>query len=154
MAISPRRQMRRRNPFLIITFLLSVSGSCSSTAEGSDPDSQTLSPIYDLSLEELLKVKVYTPSIIPLSIEESPGVVRVFTKEDIERGGFVTLADLMRQVPGVQVVDSGRGTQTVWVRGIQDEDNSKIMIFILNFRSRSYAKARVTKYSFYSIFST
>ena len=107
----------RLNPlYSLLVFATFMVHSLQSLAQ--NLEDITLDDLFTLSLEELSQVKVTTASIVPLSIEESPGVVRVFTQEDIARGGFETLADLMRHVPGVQVADSGRGTQVANNRGI------------------------------------
>ena len=91
-----------------------------------------------LSLEELLNIEVYTPSLVPLPITQAPGVVRVFTKDDIDRGGYQTLLELLSQVPGIQISYGRDGDQLIWLRGIQGDSNSKILLLIDGTKMRSY----------------
>lgn len=64
---------------------------------------------------------VVTAGLAPISIRDVAGSVTVFTREDIEQRQVKYLADLLRDVPGFSVSQSGGpGTQTqVRVRGAE-----------------------------------
>lgn len=58
--------------------------------------------IYDLSLEELLKIKVSGSTNRAEELKTVPSAVTVFTQQEIERIGLDTLDELMNLVPGFQ----------------------------------------------------
>ena len=86
--------------------------------------------LANLSLEELLNITVTSTTKSSLEIRQAPGVVRVFTRTDIVRLGFTTLSDVLRQIPGIQVIEYRTGHQTIWVRGVQSRYNNKVLLLI------------------------
>ena len=54
----------------------------------------------------------------------------MFTRTDIVRLGFTTLADVLRQVPGIQVIEYRTGHETIWVRGVQSRYNNKVLLLV------------------------
>jgi len=59
----------------------------------------SLDDLFNLSLEELLDVKVDITSKTSLDQNKAPGIVRVFTDEDIKRYDFKTLKELVATIP-------------------------------------------------------
>ena len=59
--------------------------------------------LTDMSLEELMSVRidsVYGASGFKQKVTEAPASVTIVTSEDIQRYGYRTLADILRNVPG------------------------------------------------------
>jgi outer membrane cobalamin receptor len=56
--------------------------------------------LEELTLVELMNVKVQTPTKTPQPLRESPGVVTVITREEIRRSGARELMDVLHLVPG------------------------------------------------------
>lgn len=56
--------------------------------------------LSDLTLEQLVKVRVYSANRRLTSIDMAPSVVTVVTDADIKRRGYKTLHDLLGDVPG------------------------------------------------------
>lgn len=54
----------------------------------------------ELSLTEVLQMKVSVASLRDLTTRESPGILTVITQADIEKSGAKDLIDLLRNVPG------------------------------------------------------
>jgi outer membrane receptor protein involved in Fe transport len=67
-------------------------------AEG--PNNENEEVLSGLSIENLLKLHVTIASKRSQSVLESPGFVTVYSKDDIRRLGYYTLADLARITPG------------------------------------------------------
>jgi outer membrane receptor protein involved in Fe transport len=60
--------------------------------------------ITELSLEDLLNAEVTTSTKSkPMSIRDSPNVMTLVTREEIQRSGARELADVLRLVPGFQL---------------------------------------------------
>jgi outer membrane receptor protein involved in Fe transport len=72
-------------------------------ARAQDPDHKNLT---DMSLEELMSVRidsVYGASGFKQKVTEAPASITIITSEDIQRYGYRTLADILRNVPGFYV---------------------------------------------------
>lgn len=97
-------------------------------------DSEDKTNYFDMSLEELLQVKITTSSRVEESQSETSAHVRVISQNQIRSRGYRHLEDLLQDLPGVDV---NRGTRpdyynTVTVRGITG--NSKLLILQNGFR--------------------
>ena len=75
--------------------------------------------LTDMSLEELMAVhidSVYGASGFKQKVTEAPASVTIITSEDIQRYGYRTLADILRNVPGFYV-NYDRNYSYIGVRG-------------------------------------
>jgi outer membrane receptor for ferrienterochelin and colicins len=77
------------------------------SAQAPEPRTADAAPVLaDLSLEELLKVKVVTvfaASRVVQEVTRAPASVTVITREEIQAHGYRTLADILRTVRGFYV---------------------------------------------------
>ena len=134
-ARQPKRNQAMREAYgalLLSVLLLGWGGSSlqaqTQTAAAAQPPAPA--DLIALSLEDLLNVTVTSTTKSSLEIRQAPGVVRVFTRTDIVRLGFRTLHDVLRQIPGIQVIEYRTGHQTIWVRGVQSRYNNKVLLLI------------------------
>ena len=85
--------------------------------------------VFGLSLEELGRVEVVTPSRKAEPVDRAPNVTYVIPAGEIQRRGFTTLRQVLETVPGFAVFH--RDLQFVaQVRGIAPNDNEKITVMI------------------------
>src|ERR1700691_689231 len=96
--------------------------------KGATPD------LADMSLEELMQINVdsvYGASGFKQKITEAPASVTVITSEDIQRYGYRTLADILRNVTGFYV-SYDRNYSYLGVRGygLPGQYNSSISLLI------------------------
>jgi outer membrane receptor for ferrienterochelin and colicins len=87
-----------------------------------------------MSLEELMAVRidsVYGASGFKQKVTEAPASVTIITSEDIQRYGYRTLADILRNVPGFYVT-SDRNYSYLGVRGygLPGQYNNSIALLI------------------------
>lgn len=87
-------------------------------------------PLLELSLEDLMKIKVVATTRTALNVWKAPATVNLYNAQDIREMGFKTLYDLLNVVAGVQTYNASVGRQRAWFRGAQSEFNSKIALFI------------------------
>jgi outer membrane receptor protein involved in Fe transport len=85
--------------------------------------------ILDLSLEEILNISVKSGNIKQLSIRETPGILTVFTAEDLASMGVTDLMEVLQLVPGVEfgsdiMTSVGLGMRGLWA------SEGKISLFI------------------------
>ncbi|MCJ8326374.1 MAG: TonB-dependent receptor plug domain-containing protein [Campylobacterales bacterium] len=59
----------------------------------------------ELSLEELMNLKIYSASKSYQSIEEIPANITVLTRKDIEKYNYTTLDELIKHIPGLFLID-------------------------------------------------
>src|SRR6266566_9562423 len=88
----------------------------------------------DMSLEQLLEMRVTTASRTDERAGDAPATVYVISKRDIRARGYSTLADVLTDLPGMETVEnyySEQGT-LVPVRGIVG--NNKIVLLINGMR--------------------
>jgi len=83
-----------------------------------------------LSLSDLLSVKSTVASRTLESVEDAPGSLTVFTRDQIQRMAVSTLEDLLNYVPGFQVSsDTALGRMgRISVRGLFSEVNSGVLL--------------------------
>jgi len=56
--------------------------------------------VFEMSLEELMEVEVYTASKYKQKVSEAPSSVTIITADDIKKYGYRTLADILRSARG------------------------------------------------------
>lgn len=90
-------------------------------------DDQTL--LKHMTLESLMEVQVSTMSRVDERVDEAPGSVYVFTREQIQQRGYRSLGELLQIVPGFTVFHRDLGF-VAGVRGLNANDNEKITLLI------------------------
>ena len=123
--------------FLIGLFLALL---CKAQDNSPDPANSSLSAgqqkksvnLANLSLEELMNIetKVSSASRQSESLVQAPAAIFVITAEDIRRGGFSSIPEALRMVPGLYVATINRHWWTVSARGFSDYVNNKMLVLI------------------------
>ena len=112
--------MKRISYLFIVLLALSVK------VNGQDFDQD----LFELSLEELMQIEVKSATKSSLSIQKAPSSIKVFTQNDFEKYGFYTLQDVLNTIPGIQVQEYRAGHQNIWIRGVQQRYNNKVLLLI------------------------
>lgn len=73
--------------------------------------------MLDLSLEQLMEIEINTASRRPSSWREQPGVITVFTADDMVAMGARTLLDVVQRIPGTSLGIDGRNSIGLMMRG-------------------------------------
>lgn len=84
--------------------------------------------ILDYSLEELLKLKVVTASKLEEEANTAPGDILVITQKQIAERGYISLEDVLKDLPSVDVQTESSSTtfNNIAIRGVFG--NSKFVI--------------------------
>jgi len=85
--------------------------------------------VFALFAEETL---VSTPSQYAQPIERSPSTVTVITEEDIRLSGATSIPELLRRVPGVEVMQTGSAEFNVSIRGNNQLLANKLLVLVDN----------------------
>jgi iron complex outermembrane receptor protein len=84
----------------------------------------------DLSLEQLLNVKVHSASKKDELIGNSPVAIYAVTSADIEKSGVTNIPDALRMVPGVIVARSDSNSWAISIRGFNSTLANKLLVLI------------------------
>lgn len=116
-----------RTGIVVVSVLMVVV--CSNFALGSDQlsDDET---ILDLSLEDLLDIKVTSVSKRAQSLNDAAAAIFVITNKDLLRWGVTSVPDALRYVPGLHV---GRIDSSKWAitsRGFNGRFSNKLLVLV------------------------
>jgi outer membrane receptor protein involved in Fe transport len=116
--------------FLLLAFIFSFAMNVPLYAQEEKEEEET-EDIEDFSLEELLDVEITTAGKRAEKIGEIPASVVLVTREDVEKYGYQTLAEVLENIPGLystnDYVDTNFG-----VRGFWTESPNRNMIILVN----------------------
>ena len=125
--------MTRSLRLAAVLLCLSVAPAGAQTPPAQDP-ADPPQQLTDLSLEDLLKLKVstvYSASKFEQEIVNAPASVSIITAREIRNHGYRTLADILRSVRGFYV-SYDRNYSYVGVRGFQrpGDYNGRILLLV------------------------
>jgi iron complex outermembrane receptor protein len=84
---------------------------------------------FEMSLEELMEVPVVFASSKRLQpITEAASSVEIITAEDIKQSGALTIADVLRNIAGIQVRETSVSSHAIGVRGFADAQHVLITL--------------------------
>ena len=86
--------------------------------------------LTSISIEDLMNIQVTSASKKAESLSAAPAAIFVITGEDIRRGGFSSVPDALRTVPGLYVVQQSSHVWLVTARGFSNEFNDKMLVLI------------------------
>ncbi|MBY0483605.1 MAG: TonB-dependent receptor [Nitrosomonas sp.] len=84
----------------------------------------------DLSIEELMNIKVTTASRRSQKLSEVPSAIFVITQDDIRRSGATSIPEALRMAPGVEVARIGTDKWAVSIRGFNSRFSNKLQVMI------------------------
>lgn len=114
--------------FFFVTFFISISPFYLKAQQDSVLKVSTLG---ELSLEELMDIKVVTASRSEQPIAEAPSTMLVITAQQIQERGYEQLDDVLRDIPGVDLMHTyGRAPTFITFRGMYGDENKRILYMI------------------------
>ncbi|MBL8396875.1 MAG: TonB-dependent receptor plug domain-containing protein [Candidatus Accumulibacter sp.] len=87
-------------------------------------------PFFDLDLHEVLDLEVTSVSKKPQTVSRAAAAVFVITADDIRRSGAMTIPDLLRMAPGIQVGQISANSWAVSSRGPSGRFTNKLLVLI------------------------
>ena len=117
-----------RRPALSTRLRSTIGAAClalSLPAFAADPDH-----LADLSVEQLLDLKVTTVARREETVSHSPAAIYVITHEDIRRAGARSIPDALRLAPGLDVAQVDAHTWAVSSRGFNSVLANKLLVLI------------------------
>ena len=115
--------MRNIKNTLILTVISAGFGIAAAQAA---PDAE----VADLSLEELMDVKIYSASKKEQAMSDTAAAAFVISQEDIRRSGATSIPDALRMAPGVQVAQINAHDWAISIRGFNDRFSNKLLVLV------------------------
>ena len=84
----------------------------------------------ELSLEQLVNIRVTSVSKKETSLNDSPAAIYVVTPEDIRRQGITTIPDALRLVPGMDVAQINSHEWAITSRGFNTQFANKLLVMV------------------------
>ena len=75
---------------------------------------------------------VITAAKVAQPVLESPSAITVLTEEDIRRYGITSFSDIMRNVPGVDIISMSYADRNIGIRGLNQTGAGKILALVDN----------------------
>lgn len=87
--------------------------------------------LLNLSLEELMNIKVVTASGYLQTTSEAPSTITVITSQQIKERGYEQLEDALRDVPGIDMIHvNGYVPTLIYFRGTYGSENQRALLMI------------------------
>lgn len=86
--------------------------------------------LSDLSLEDLMNLEVTSVAKKKQSKNDAASAITVITSEDLRRGGFTSVPEALRVVPGLQVARIDANRWAISARGFNQEFANKLLVMI------------------------
>ncbi len=111
--------------------LLAINASpvITQAQQSSQPPVQN-ADLTSMNIEDLMNIEVTSASKKVESLSHAPAAIFVITGEDIRRGGFSSVPDALRIVPGLYVVQQNAHVWQVSARGFSSAFNDKMLVLI------------------------
>jgi len=91
---------------------------------------EEIDSLLNLSIEDLLHIKVSTGSITSETVVSTPAIVSRYSRIDMEKMGVTNLREMFNFIPGVIVQDSLPGWTSVQIRGVDEAFNQKVLFLL------------------------
>jgi len=100
-------------------------------ADASSPSTRSsTNSVADLSLEDLVNLKVTSVSKKEEKLDDAAAAIFVLSNDDLRRSGATTVADALRLVPGLQVAQIDSSDWAVSARGFNSQFANKLLVMI------------------------
>ncbi len=87
--------------------------------------------LAQLSLEQLMNIKVVTATGFMQTSEEAPAAITVITAEEIKDRGYEQLQDALRDIPGIDMIHvNGYSPTLIYFRGMYGAENLRALLMI------------------------
>jgi iron complex outermembrane receptor protein len=109
--------MPRASPLALLLGLLAASPAAAASQPGPNGASPTMPELFELSLEELMKVPVVTATRAPEPLDEAPAVMSVITAAQLRVRGYRSVAEALESLAGIDVLQD-HVQPSLGVRGV------------------------------------
>lgn len=100
---------------------------------GAQAQQPPINPFREPDESELFRFQeelVTVASRYEQTVRKAPSIVTLVTAEEIRTRGYRTVADLLRDLPGIYLYKSTEGRDLAGIRGVLSADNNKLLVLV------------------------
>jgi outer membrane receptor for ferrienterochelin and colicins len=117
--------LRGKTPFFIFILLLPALLHAQKDTVGA------VNKLLELSLEDLMNIKVVTASGYLQTTAEAPSTITVISARQIAERGYEQLEDALRDIPGIDMIHiNGYAPTLIYFRGMYGAENLRALLMI------------------------
>lgn len=121
--------------FFLVSTIVCISSAYGQTSSNHQLDSQIPAEVDEVYPKRELLFFEEVPIVISATkreqpITESPSSISIITAEDIRRSGATNIADLLRRVPGLDVIRISPSDAQISARGFNESNNNDMLLLI------------------------
>ena len=122
---------------IALIFALAASACLSRIAEAqtTQPGASRADDLQRMSIDDLTNLQVTSVSKHPAALRDSASSIYVITAEDIRRSGYVTLPEVLRLAPNLEVAKINGYSYTVTARGFNSPETANKLLVMVDGRS-------------------
>ena len=113
-----------------ITIAIILACSIAGAVPAEDKQEPSSPDLSHLDIADLMNLKVTSVAKKAGTVMDSAAAVYVITQDDIQRSGITTLPELLRLVPGMQVVRENSNKWAITARGFDNLYANKLLVMI------------------------
>jgi iron complex outermembrane receptor protein len=117
-------------PAIAVLLLLGFSAPLFAAATSGEQTDSKHQSIGDMSLEQLLDVKVTSAAKHEERVSTTAAAIYVISQDDIRRSGATSVPEVLRTVPGLTVERMNAATWVVSARGFADQRGNKLLVLL------------------------
>jgi outer membrane receptor for ferrienterochelin and colicins len=111
--------------------LLFICSLIASALHAQNDSAANVDRLLDLSLEQLMNIKVITASGFDQKLSEAPSTMNVITARQIQQRGYEQLEDALRDIPGIDLIHlNGYVPTLIYFRGMYGAENLRALLMI------------------------
>lgn len=116
--------------FVLLFVLTSLASARTDSALQSPIQKADKNDFLNMSLEELMEVKVTTASRQPQRTNFTSAPVSVITQEDIHYSGATNIYEILQYAPGIDAIQIDRNTYALGIRGLHEGFSDRTLTLI------------------------
>src|SRR5579859_522929 len=117
-------KLKIHNRLVAISVLAAFTGINAVAADGVTNQST----LAEMPIEKLMEVEVTSVAKRAEKLSESPAAISVLTQEDIKRSGAMSIPEVLRLVPGLDVAQVDSQQWAISARGFNDVFANKLLV--------------------------
>lgn len=124
---SSRENVENKKLFL---FLFAILIGLTYPSLGLSADEKDISALMNLSLQELLQIKVTSVTRLPEKLSNSPSAIQVITREQIQRSGATRITEALRLAGNLNIAQKNSSEWVVSSRGFSSDVGNKLLVMV------------------------
>lgn len=125
---SPTHRRRRDRRWRAARLALALAFVGVAVAGSAQAQEKPLDQLLDLSLDDLMKLRIVSTQTQARNRDLVPATVRIITADEIREHGYLTLEDALADLPGFQFRNIEGFNSYVFMRGVPSQNNTILLL--------------------------